>query len=235
MCNLDKLKDNSECWIKVFTSIAFGFLIFNVIWYWFISDEHNASGIILSFYVLFFAAIIFMCRVLKKPKRLLETFVFMKTKIGPGVFIIFCGCISMDEEWIHVRNLWSIIVIVMGSLVLTLDCKYTEEEAIANYVDNSQSDNSQGPGPGGKPIALSDMGHGSFGGGGAKNQGPNQNEKVNVDYPSNTSSQQGPGGPPQMFVSDQKYKLDFNNNNPHGNVGGDQGGDGQGGLGPSIY
>jgi prolipoprotein diacylglyceryltransferase len=88
------MKEKPEFWVKVFTCIGFGFLIFNVIWYWFISDEHNASGIILSFYVLFFAAIIFMCRVLKKPRRLLDTFVFMKTKIGPGVFIIFCGCIS---------------------------------------------------------------------------------------------------------------------------------------------
>jgi hypothetical protein len=229
------MKEKPEFWVKVFTCIAFGFLIFNVIWYWFISDEHNASGIILSFYVLFFAAIIFMCRVLKKPRRLLDTFVFMKTKIGPGVFIIFCGCISMDEEWIHVRNLWSIIVIVMGSLVVSMDCKYTEVEGIENNIDNSQANNSQGPGPGGKPIALSDMGHGSFGGGNSKNQGQNQNDKVNVDYPSKSSSQQGPGGPPEMFVSDQKYKLDFNNNNPHGNVDGDQGGDGQGGLGPSIY
>jgi hypothetical protein len=123
----------------------------------------------------------------------------------------------------------------MGSLVVSMDCKYTEVEGIENNIDNSQANNSQGPGPGGKPIALSDMGHGSFGGGNSKNQGQNQNDKVNVDYPSKSSSQQGPGGPPEMFVSDQKYKLDFNNNNPHGNVGGDQGGDGQGGLGPSIY
>jgi hypothetical protein len=230
MCNAKQCIDkNPKCYITLFTCIGLGFLMLNVIWYWFISDEHNASGIILSLYVIFFAVVIFLCKVMEKPKRLLETFQFMCTKSGPGVFIIFCGCISMDEEWIHVRNFWSIVVMVMGSFVWILDCKYTENTQSEN-IDKSEVDN--GLALGGKPVALSDMGAGSFGGHGGKMQ-KNANQNVNVDFPSNSNSSQGNGGQ-QMFVSDQKYQLEFNSNNPHGDQGGNDGGN-PGGLAAPIY
>ena len=230
MCDIKKcIEKNPKCYITLFTCIGLGFLVLNVIWYWFISDEHNTSGVILSFYVIFFAVVIFLCKVLAKPKKLLETFQFMCTKSGPGIFIMFCGCISMDEEWIHVRNLWSIIVMLMGGTVWMLDCKYTPNTQFEN-IDKSEVNN--GPGPGGKPIALSDMGAGSFGGHGGKMQ-QNANENVNVDYPSNSNSSQGNGGQ-QMFVSDQKYQLGFNSDNSQSNQGGNDGGN-QGGLAAPIY
>ena len=72
-------------WIKGFLITGIIFNIINVCWYWFLNDDKNVSGFIITFYVIFFCVIMTLTKVVRMEK-LLKIFVFMNTKGGPGLF-----------------------------------------------------------------------------------------------------------------------------------------------------
>ena len=77
-----------EHWIKGFTICGVFFCTLNVIWYWFINDDHNVSGIILSLYSLLLVVVLILAKVVRMEK-VLVIFRFIDTKAGPGFFLMF--------------------------------------------------------------------------------------------------------------------------------------------------
>ena len=126
---------------------------------------------------------------------------------------------TMDEEWIHWRNVWAIFAIVFACMLLIFDCRYTECPPL---IVDKKKDLANTYVPGGPTVAI------NFGIG-------NGGVQMNVDEQPKIAEppQQSPKNNEPMFGVDQKkkkYALPVQQNNQN-----DSNNSSQGGLAPPIY
>ena len=127
---------------------------------------------------------------------------------------------TMDEEWIHWRNVWAIFAIVFACMLLIFDCRYTECPPL---IVDKKKDLANTYVPGGPTVAINF----GIGDGGVKMNVDNEQPKI-AEPP-----QQSPKNNEPMFGVDQKknkYSLPVQQNNQN-----DSNNSSQGGLAPPIY
>jgi len=121
------------------------------------------------------------------------------------------ACMTMDQDWISMRNVWAIITIGFASFIIIFDCKYTEVPALEDDEEDQNQGNSYKPSG---PTVTINLGFG----GNRGNEGGGVTEfrkEKNIDYPneSQLNENKDVGKKDQMFVSDNegknKYKLDL--------------------------
>ena len=126
------------------------------------------------------------------------------------------SCLGMDVEWLHWRNVFAIIGLVMAIMLLIFDCRYTECPPL-EVEEPSKANNFM---PGGPTVAI------NFGiGGDSHNSEKPKQAEVKAPSPKNQGDQ-------KMFGVDEKNKYSLpqqqnsqNNSNDNSN----------GGLAPPIY